>query len=108
MVISLIPTNLFLIAYVIFVGFDDPFTFTLVAVTVSFIEMMKALIMATAMKMSMYEFGLSLALLIGLSLFVQANDGWGSNYLTVCAYLQLLDVMSGFVGTFMRNRRSNR
>lgn len=108
MFLSLIPTNAFLIAYTLIVGFEDPFLFTMIAVTISFVEMMKALVIATAMKKALYEFGLSLALLLGIALYVQASEQWGLNYITVCVYLQLLDTISGFAGTFLRNRRSNR
>lgn len=108
MFLTLIPTNAFLIAYTLFVGFEDPFFFTMIAVTISFIEMMKGLVIATAMQKALYEFALSLALLLGSALYVQATDQWDFNYITVCVYLQLLDTLGGFAGTFLRNRRSNR
>ena len=69
-----------------------------------FIEMMKTLVMATAAKQATIEFALSLMLLLGLALYVQSFNGWGLN-LIVCVYIQFLDTISGFIGTFLLARR---
>jgi len=78
---------------------------TFAGITVIFVEMMKTLVMATAAKKAMIEFGLSLILLLALTLYVQSVNGWGSNLITVCVYIQFLDTISGFIGTFLLARR---
>ena len=78
---------------------------TFAGITVIFVEMMKTLVMATAAKKAMIEFGLSLILLLALTLYVQSVNGWGSNLISVCVYIQFLDTISGFIGTFLLARR---
>ena len=105
MLISIIPTNLFLSIAVIFGVIPSIEVMLFATITVLFIETMKTLVLATRVRSATMEFGLSLALLIGLVLWVQTNNAWGLNMITACLYIQLLDTFTGFVGTFLLSRR---
>jgi len=100
-----IPTNLLLVTGVLLAVFPDPFYFTLAAVTVMFIELMKTLFLATSQHKAMLEFGVSLVLLLTLSLYIQSQNDWGRNFLTICALIQVYDTLGGFIGTFLLARR---
>jgi hypothetical protein len=100
-----LPTNAFLSAAVLLGLLQSETVMTFAGITVIFVEMMKTLVMATAAKKAMIEFGLSLILLLALTLYVQSVNGWGSNLITVCVYIQFLDTISGFIGTFLLARR---
>lgn len=100
-----IPTNAFLSLAVLSGVLQSDQVMVFAGITVVFIEMMKTLVMATAVKQATIEFALSLLLLLGLALYVQSSGGWGLNLITVCVYIQLLDTISGFVGTFLLARR---
>ena len=104
-VIFAIPANVFLVIAVIAQWFPNPFFFTVAAVTVLFIELIKTLFLATHQAKAMLEFGASLALLLLLSLYIQSQSAWGENNLTVCALIQFFDTVGGFVGTFLLARR---
>lgn len=102
---STIPTNAFLSAAVLSGLLQSEILMIFAGTSVLFIEMMKTLVMATAVRNATIEFGLSLLLLLGLSVYVQANALWGMNLVTACVYIQLLDTAGGFVGTFLLARR---
>jgi len=100
-----IPTNAFL-SLAVFTGMlASEMLMVFLGVSVVFIEMMKTLTMATAVRNATIEFGLSLLLLMGLLIYVQSMELWGFNLATVCVYIQVLDTISGFVGTFLLARR---
>ena len=100
-----LPTNAFLSAAVLSGLLQSETVMIFAGITVIFIEMMKTLVMATAAKQATIEFALSLMLLLGLALYVQSFNGWGLNLITVCVYIQFLDTISGFIGTFLLARR---
>jgi len=100
-----LPTNAFLTAAVLSGLLQSETVMIFAGITVIFVEMMKTLMMATAAKQATIEFALSLMLLLGLALYVQSFNGWGLNLITVCVYIQFLDTISGFIGTFLLARR---
>lgn len=100
-----IPTNAFLSAAVFTGMLTSEMLMTFLGISVVFIEMMKTLTMATAVRSATIEFGLSLVLLMGLVIYVQSMGLWGFNLATACVYIQFLDTISGFVGTFLLARR---
>jgi hypothetical protein len=104
-VILAIPANVFLVIAVIAQWFPNPFFFTVAAVSVLFIELIKTLFLATHQARAMVEFGASLALLLLLSLYIQSRNAWGENDLTICALIQFFDTVGGFIGTFLLARR---
>lgn len=104
-IIFAIPANVFLVIAVVTGSFTNPFYFTVAAVSVLFIELVKTLFLATHQARAMLEFGASLALLLLLSLYIQSRNGWGENELTVCALIQFFDTVGGFIGTFLLARR---
>ena len=105
MIITAIPSNIFLIAYTLLVGFSSPLLFAFFAVTIVFVELMKTLFHATNQKSATIEFMLSLLLLVGIALYHQSTGEWGLNEMTLCVYIQLLDTAGGFIGTFLLARR---
>jgi len=105
MIITAIPTNLFLILYTLFIGFTSSSLFAFAAVTVLFIELMKTLFQATNQKAATIEFMFSLMLLLAVALYHQSYGEWGLNPMTLCVYIQLLDTIGGFIGTFLLARR---
>lgn len=100
-----IPTNAFLSAAVFTGILTSEMLMMFLGISVVFIEMMKTLTMATAVRNATLEFGLSLLLLLGLVIYVQSMGLWGFNLATACVYIQFLDTISGFVGTFLLARR---
>ncbi|MGR8933857.1 MAG: hypothetical protein ACU837_05635 [Gammaproteobacteria bacterium] len=100
-----VPANVFLVAAVVAEWFPSAFFFTVAAVTVLFVELIKTLFLATHQTRAMFEFGASLALLLLLSLYIQSRNSWGANNLTVCALIQFFDTVGGFIGTFLLARR---
>jgi hypothetical protein len=100
-----IPTNVFLSAAVFTEMLSSEILMIFLGISVLFIEMMKTLTMATAVRNATIEFGLSLLLLMGLVIYVQSMGLWGFNLATACVYIQFLDTISGFVGTFLLARR---
>ena len=100
-----IPTNAFLSAAVFTGMLTSEMLMIFLGISVVFIEMMKTLTMATAVRSATIEFGLSLVLLMGLVIYVQSMGLWGFNLATACVYIQFLDTISGFVGTFLLARR---
>jgi hypothetical protein len=101
----IIPTNAFL-SVAVFTGMlTSEMLMIFMGISVIFIEMMKTLTMATAVRNATIEFGLSLLLLMGLVIYVQSMGLWGFNLSTACVYIQFLDTICGFVGTFLLARR---
>jgi len=105
MFLLVLPTNAFLSAAVITGFVTSELYMVFLGLSVLFIELMKTLIMATSVRSATLEFALSLLLLVVLIIYVQSIDAWGLNLITACAYIQLLDTIGGFVGTFLLSRR---
>lgn len=105
MLLLAIPTNVFLSAAVIAGLVTSELYMVFLGISVIFFELMKTLTMATSVRSATLEFALSLLLLVVLIIYIQSIDGWGLNLITACAYIQLLDTIGGFVGTFLLSRR---
>jgi hypothetical protein len=105
MLLLAIPTNAFLSAAVIAGLVTSELYMVFLGISVIFFELMKTLTMATSVRSATLEFSLSLLLLVVLTIYVQLMDGWGFNLITACAYIQVLDTIGGFVGTFLLSRR---
>jgi len=105
MLLLAIPTNAFLSAAVITGFLSSELYMVFLGLSILFIELMKTLTMATSVRSATLEFALSLLLLVALIIYVQSTGAWGLNLITACVYIQFLDTISGFVGTFLLSRR---